>query len=693
MKISDNPILSIVLPVYNMERFVGDAINSILNQAFYDFELILIDDASTDNSLNRIQSFKDNRIRIFCNKQNQGNYPSRNLGAQKARGKYIAVMDADDIALPDRLKQQFDYLEEHPDLLAVGCQFDFIGLNYKKENPLGYEDVCAGLLQDNCVLHPSLLIRAEAFRQLNGYNEIYRYASDYDLLCRLSLLGKIENLPGCYMSYRWHEDQISQKQLLQQKEYANQIRQNYQITYINSHKWKVIDHITTNETGHARMGEVIGLYVMSKKYPDKDFEDRADKLLDEIFNNISYSTPVCIKNGLLGIGCGLIWLLRNGFVEGDEDEVLGEIDSHVLYTINYKREKDTINWAGLFYYLRRRISKVGRQLSLLKNKQSMLYLLDCYERHMQFMSIIVHEPGVHAELEALLQMHLFENKVQKLLSPSKKTKPVYPKIETGDDPLVTFIIPVRIDSEERLQNLSVVVDYLSVIDKSRIIILEGDGKSRITEKNSARNIQYYFIEDPGKVFHRTQYINLLLQMVETPIVGVWDTDVILPVEQIESSIREIKEGKAAISFPYDGRFYDVSPPISQSFREERSMKLLEEAEREMTLKLSFGTYSVGGAFLVKKEVYLNCGGENEAFYGWGAEDMERVKRMEAFGHPIHRTEGALFHLSHPRVNSHYIDKNTQLKSLQELIKIINLSEKEIQEYIATWEWGLFPAFV
>jgi hypothetical protein len=211
--------------------------------------------------------------------------------------------------------------------------------------------------------------------------------------------------------------------------------------------------------------------------------------------------------------------------------------------------------------------------------------------------------------------------------------------------------------------------------------LEADTFPRFKEKNR-QNIQYHFIEDSSEVFHRTRYINLLLKMVQTPIVGVWDTDVIIPLNQIEESIREIKEGRTAFSSPYGGCSYFVPSAISESFRRQADLDILKSAQQG--LREAFGVYSVGGAFLVNSMVYKECGGENEHFYGWGAEDLERVKRMEAFGHILHRVEGPLFHLHHPRENSQYVNVEAQVKSLQELLHIANLSQKEIGEYVKTW---------
>ena len=313
--------VSVIMPVFNTEKYVSDAISSILNQTFFDFEFIIINDGSTDNSMAIIQSFTDDRMTVVQNEKNIGNYPSRNRGIGMAKGKYIAVMDSDDIALPDRLWKQHDYMENNPSTLATGTQFEFLGNdgnNFKVNRPVSYHAICAGLLDNNYIVHPSLFIRSEAVKQLGGYDEQYTYSSDYDLVCRLSLIGKIENLKDKCLRYRWHPGQISQSKSLAQKEFADKIRQNYQIKFINRFKSPALPEVGEAETAHPVMGRVIGLYIMGQCF-NRAFHEMANKLLDFLLNNIHESIPLTVKNDLPAIGSGLIYLLRNHFVERDEN--------------------------------------------------------------------------------------------------------------------------------------------------------------------------------------------------------------------------------------------------------------------------------------------------------------------------------------------------------------------------------------
>ena len=347
--------ISVIMPVYNYEKYVAESIQSILNQTFSDFEFIIVDDCSTDSTWDIIQSFSDDRIIAVRNEENIGNYPSRNTGMKKAGGKYIAVMDGDDIALPDRLWKQYYYLEENSDVLALGTQFDFTGLDHKRKTPITYEKIRVVLLDNNCFLHPSLIIRSEIMKQLNGYDEKYIYSSDYDLACRMSMLGRVENLPDTCMLYRWHPDQISQSKALRQRAYADDIRQRYQIAFVNKHKDSGMPDISEAETGYSDIGRVTGLYIMGECIDDS-YREEANNLLSFTLDRVNASTPLCIKRGLLGLGMGMIYLLRNNFVEGDEDEVLENIDIAVFNSIPDFKENQSFDPEDALCYLRKRAS-------------------------------------------------------------------------------------------------------------------------------------------------------------------------------------------------------------------------------------------------------------------------------------------------------------------------------------------------
>lgn len=223
--------ISVVMPCYNSDRYVAAAIESILKQTFAAFELIIIDDGSADNSALEITKHTDNRIRFYGLKENKGNYFARNLGLRLAKGKYICVMDSDDVAHSGRLTIQYDYLNAHAHIGAIGSRGELIDengtlLNRKLARPLvSPAQLKIFLLMDNYILHPSLMIRSGLLKKHQlFYNEKYRYASDFDFVCRCAGLFPVRNIENNLIMYRVHSSQISTKSRLSQTEYADQIR-------------------------------------------------------------------------------------------------------------------------------------------------------------------------------------------------------------------------------------------------------------------------------------------------------------------------------------------------------------------------------------------------------------------------------------------------------------------------------------
>lgn len=221
---SDNPIISVIMPVYNAGEFVREAIQSILDQTFTDFEFIIIDDGSTDNSLQIIESFKDHRIIILTNTSNTGNYPSRNKGLKIARGKYICVMDADDVASPIRLERQYYFMENYRGIGLAGSGFRYLGNNTDVFRENDFDRIKVILLRNDCFIHPTLILRQRFLNEYNlEYNEKYFFAADYDLIVRAARFFKVTNMPEILLNYRIHKDQITTKNRQKQMEYADEI--------------------------------------------------------------------------------------------------------------------------------------------------------------------------------------------------------------------------------------------------------------------------------------------------------------------------------------------------------------------------------------------------------------------------------------------------------------------------------------
>jgi len=206
------------MPVYNCEIYLAESIESILNQTFNNFEFLIIDDGSSDRSLEIVRSFDDTRIRLVCNDENSGLTECLNIGLQMARGEYIARMDADDISLPQRLKKQIQYLNENPQSAAVGCFWETIDTDSKTKDctylPVR-EHTCSFMIfgwGEQPIGHPCSTYRTEVIRQLDGYRSEYPVAEDADLWFRMISAGhKMTNIPEILFLYRTHGSQVSSK--------------------------------------------------------------------------------------------------------------------------------------------------------------------------------------------------------------------------------------------------------------------------------------------------------------------------------------------------------------------------------------------------------------------------------------------------------------------------------------------------
>lgn len=243
---------------------------------------------------------------------------------------------------------------------------------------------------------------------------------------------------------------------------------------------------------------------------------------------------------------------------------------------------------------------------------------------------------------------------------------------------LTIGIPVRIDSEERKANLSAVLRYLAVL-QCRIIVLEADAQPCADDVCHINNAEHVFVEDTNEVFHRTHYINQLLQMAHTEMVAIWDTDVLIDYNQILEALQMIQNG-ITMSCTYDGRAVMLSEQLSKQMRHNLDFKFL----KSLGMKPILGRKSCGGAYIVHKRRYLQCGGENERFTGWGPEDAERLHRVTILGHKAcHIPSGELFHLYHPQgKNSSFQSKEDACRLREEFVRICCMTPDELKSYIS-----------
>jgi len=213
---STAPAISVVLPVYNSARYLKQAIESILAQTFADFELICVNDGSTDSSLQILQALaaKDRRIQLIS-RANTGIVGALNDGIAAATGEFVARMDGDDVSLPTRFEKQIAFLRAHPEVVAVGCHVLRIDPDGLPIGPDQFPTDHATLIQHfrmgegGKIPHPGVMIREHALTAIGGYREKYQWVEDLDLYLRLGEIGQLANLPEILLHYRLQLESVN----------------------------------------------------------------------------------------------------------------------------------------------------------------------------------------------------------------------------------------------------------------------------------------------------------------------------------------------------------------------------------------------------------------------------------------------------------------------------------------------------
>jgi glycosyltransferase involved in cell wall biosynthesis len=217
------------MAVYNGERYLRQAVQSVLGQTLSDFELVIIDDGSTDGSAGLLREFLDPRIRIITNPRNEGLTRCLIRGCGEARGKYIARMDADDISYPQRFEKQVEFLEAHPDHAVVGCRCHYVDSGGEIQNTSGHfledDEIKKDVWRRSPIVHGSAMFVRECLLECGGYREIFRCAQDYDLWLRLVGNYKMANLPDVLYGYRYHRSSITLQRLYLQSQFVELARE------------------------------------------------------------------------------------------------------------------------------------------------------------------------------------------------------------------------------------------------------------------------------------------------------------------------------------------------------------------------------------------------------------------------------------------------------------------------------------
>jgi glycosyltransferase involved in cell wall biosynthesis len=201
--------ISVLMPVYNADAFIKETMDSVLSQSFRDFELLIMDDGSTDRSAEIIRSCSDPRIRYeLCP---HDFIATLNRGIEKAQGKYIARMDHDDLMVPERLQIQYDFMETHPEIAACGACMHTFGSNSYAINVLTeHNDIIQYMILGNPMANPTAFYRRSVLTEHNiRHEEGYSFADDYKLWSEIAKVGKLANIPKALTKYRTSDKQAS----------------------------------------------------------------------------------------------------------------------------------------------------------------------------------------------------------------------------------------------------------------------------------------------------------------------------------------------------------------------------------------------------------------------------------------------------------------------------------------------------
>jgi glycosyltransferase involved in cell wall biosynthesis len=265
------PLISVLMPAYNAEKYLREAIDSILGQTFTDFEFIIVNDGSTDASREIILSYKDRRIRLVGNEYNMGLIKSLNKGLNYAGGEYIARMDADDISLPERFAAQVSFMEKHPEIGICGTWVANIGKGSGKSwtPPIDDATIQCQLLFNVPLVHPSVMMRRSLFTDFDLLYADYPHAEDYALWRQASLYTKFANIPQILLSYRHHDCQVGQVHRIEQISSTKRVHRDL-LKRLGMHPTEAEIEL------HSALGE-------SRLLSDRKFIERANNWLKRLY--------------------------------------------------------------------------------------------------------------------------------------------------------------------------------------------------------------------------------------------------------------------------------------------------------------------------------------------------------------------------------------------------------------------------
>jgi hypothetical protein len=283
------PLVSVIIPVYNAAAYVESALGSIMMQTYQNLEILVFNDGSTDNSAKIVAALaaRDSRIVFHDSSINYGYVKHLNKGLVEARGKYIARMDADDIALPERIARQVAYLEAHDEIGACGSWFNIVGRPDIVEKPASTPVAMRySILANSPMAHPTVVMRADVLREHRlCYDSTYMPAEDYQLWYRISQVSQLANVPEVLLSYRHHAGQISSHKTDLQRACADRTRLEQLVSVgfvLTTDEQRIycqlVDNVTRTlaVTDYGKMKAVMDKLVLQnrklKAFPEAEFE-------------------------------------------------------------------------------------------------------------------------------------------------------------------------------------------------------------------------------------------------------------------------------------------------------------------------------------------------------------------------------------------------------------------------------------
>ena len=295
--IHENDFVTIIMPVYNGEKYLNETINSVLNQTFSDFEFLIIDDGSSDKTEEIIKSYTDSRICFVKNNENLKIISTLNKGLSLAKGKYIARIDADDICINTRLEKQVAFLESNPSIGLLGSNYKTFGTSNKNIHyPSLHEDLKFSALFYNPFCHPSIMMRKEVLEKYQlRFNPDFLHVEDYKLWTEFLSITHCANLSEELIAYRTHENQISKVHSELQKKSCF----NVQIAYLKNAGFEMsrdeIQSLVSNYTSNSPLLFLISIEKLIRQNVQLNFfsqEILVDYYRKQIKNLLLESTKI-----------------------------------------------------------------------------------------------------------------------------------------------------------------------------------------------------------------------------------------------------------------------------------------------------------------------------------------------------------------------------------------------------------------